>query len=39
MRLPLPENSATEPSGFQITISALAPCTATTSSTPSDPIP
>ena len=24
MRLPLPENSATEPSGFQITISACA---------------
>ena len=39
IRLPLPENSATEPSGFQITISACAPFAPTTSTTPSEPIP
>ena len=39
MRLPLPENSATEPSGFQITISARLPSAETTSTTPSEPMP
>ena len=39
MRVPLPDISATEPSGFQITISAWAPERFTTSSTPSEPMP
>ena len=39
MRVPLPESSAVEPSGFQITISARGPSTASTSRTPSEPTP
>ena len=39
IRLPLPENSATDPSGFQITISAREPSAETTSTTPSEPTP
>src|SRR6476646_10262508 len=37
IRVPLPDSSAVEPSGFQITISACAPSTETTSRIPSDP--
>src|SRR6185437_3038277 len=39
MRVPLPESSATEPSGFQITTSALSPSVETTSRIPSEPTP
>ena len=39
IRVPLPESSAVEPSGFQITTSASAPSALTTSSTPSAPMP
>ncbi len=39
MRTPLPDISATDPSGFQITTSARVPERATTSSTPSEPMP
>ena len=39
IRLPLPENSATDPSGFQIAISACAPSVDSTSTTPSEPTP
>ncbi len=39
MRVPLPESSAVEPSGFQITISARGPSTASTSRIPSEPTP
>ena len=39
MRVPLPDSSAVEPSGFQITISARGPSTASTSRIPSEPTP
>jgi hypothetical protein len=39
MRVPFPESSAVEPSGFQMTTSARAPLAETTSSTPSEPTP
>ena len=37
IRVPLPDSSAVDPSGFQITISASRPATATTSRMPSEP--
>jgi len=39
IRVPFPESSAVEPSGFQITTSMLAPETDVTSRIPSDPMP
>jgi len=37
--VPFPENSASDPSGFQIATSAAAPSALKTSTTPSAPIP
>ena len=39
MRVPLPESSAVEPSGFQITTSARSPFAEMTSRMPSEPTP
>ena len=39
MRVPLPESSAVEPSGFQIRTSASAPFAEITSRMPSEPTP
>ena len=39
IRVPLPDSSATEPSGFQITTSAVSPSAETTSRIPSEPTP
>jgi hypothetical protein len=39
MRVPFPDSSAVEPSGFQITTSASVPFADTTSRTPSEPTP
>jgi hypothetical protein len=39
IRVPLPDSSAVEPSGFQITTSARSPFAAVTSTMPSEPTP
>jgi len=39
IRVPFPESSAVEPSGFQITTSARSPFAEATSTMPSEPTP